>query len=806
MRLRIICFLFFIYSFLSSAFAGDEKTVQRKICFDNGWSFRLGELPNPKLQEKEDTTWKIIDLPHDWSIISPFLEQNRDGIATGHKPGGVGWYRKRFVLSGNEISKILTLYFEGVYMESEVWLNGKKVVFHPYGYISFRCDITDYCFSVGKENLLEVKVLNQGKNSRWYSGSGIYRHVWLISTEKIHFDTWNVAIKTDEITDNKSIINLKANIFNKTTKVNRANITIQILNKFGKQIAAKHVEVKLPANQKATFTRNISLINPKLWSIETPDLYLAKFSVAVDGELKDSITIPFGIRTISFSAANGFELNGQMIKLKGGCIHHDNGLLGAAAIDRAEVRKVEMLKANGFNAVRCAHNPPSETFLNACDSLGLLVIDEAFDQWQKPKNPEDYHRYFDEWGIEDITSMILRDRNHPCIIMWSIGNEIQERADSIGVLIAERLKNTIRKLDQTRPVTAAINDFWDNPDMKWKDSEPAFRNLDVGGYNYMWWEYDNDHKLYPKRIIFGSESTAMERAINWDFVEQNPYIIGDFIWTAIDYLGESGIGNTNYYDKNDINFPQFLDAQWFNAWCGDIDICGNRKPQSFFRDVIWGKSKIEMLVHAPVPDEKTEKISYWGWPDELASWNWNGHENELMDIRVFTRCPIVRLYLNNGLLEEKSITNDQKNRYIVSFKVPYRNGILKAAGVNNGVETDSILLKTSGKASKIRLKTDRCIIRASRNDLAYISIEIIDNKENIVPDEDVTLNLNLVGEGDIIAGNACPTDMESFRSLTPRTYRGKALAIIRPTGKPGKIILQVNNQNLGTASISINSK
>ena len=322
----------------------------------------------------------------------------------------------------------------------------------------------------------------------------------------------------------------------------------------------------------------------------------------------------------------------------------------------------------------------------------------------------------------------------------------------------------------------------------------------------MWWEYDNDHKLYPKRIIFGSESTAMERAINWDFVEQNPYIIGDFIWTAIDYLGESGIGNTNYYDKNDINFPQFLDAQWFNAWCGDIDICGNRKPQSFFRDVIWGKSKIEMLVHAPVPDEKTEKISYWGWPDELASWNWNGHENELMDIRVFTRCPIVRLYLNNGLLEEKSITNDQKNRYIVSFKVPYRNGILKAAGVNNGVETDSILLKTSGKASKIRLKTDRCIIRASRNDLAYISIEIIDNKENIVPDEDVTLNLNLVGEGDIIAGNACPTDMESFRSLTPRTYRGKALAIIRPTGKPGKIILQVNNQNLGTATISINSK
>lgn len=801
MKLRIICFLFFTCSFLSSAFAEEGKSVLRKICFDNDWSFRLEELPNNR-----DTIWKTINLPHDWSITRPFSGKNRDDIATGHKPGGIGCYRKRFVLPENESGKILTLYFEGVYMEAKVWLNGKEIAFHPYGYTAFRCDITDYCLPAGKENLLEVKALNQGKNSRWYSGSGIYRHVWLISTDKIHFDTWNVAVKTDKIIENKSVVNLNFGIFNETPKQNSANLTIRILNKSGKQVIVKHIGIKLPANQKQTFYKDVLFINPELWSVETPVLYSAELSVTVGGKLKDLITIPFGIRTISFSAGNGFELNGKMLKLKGGCIHHDNGLLGAAAFERAEVRKVELLKANGFNAVRCAHNPPSETFLNACDSLGLLVIDEAFDQWQKPKNPQDYHRYFDEWGVDDITSMVLRDRNHPSVIMWSIGNEIQERADSTSIAIADKLKSTISLYDQTRPVTAAVNDFWDNPGLKWKNSEPAFRNLDIAGYNYMWWEYDNDHKLYPERIIYSSESTAMECAINWDFVEKNPHIIGDFVWSAIDYLGESGIGNTDYYDKNEIRFPQFLDAPWFNAWCGDIDICGNRKPQSLFRDIVWGNSKIQMLVHAPVPDEKTEKTSYWGWPDESASWNWNGHENELMDVRVFTRYPIVRLYLNNRLLDEKTVINDLKNRYTVSFKVPYQKGMLKAVAVNNGIETDSILLKTSGAASSIRLKADRNIIQASQNDLSYVSIEIIDKEGNVVPDEDVKLNINLTGEAELIAGNACPTDMESFRSSSPMTYKGKALAIIKSTGKPGKIILQINNKNLGTASINISSK
>lgn len=777
------------------------EAIKKIWLFDDGWYFWLEDSIKANDGEKN---WIPVDIPHDWSIDLPFTRNSNGGIAVGHKKGGIGWYKKRFTLTGQEADQIITLCFEGVYMESEIWINGRQVCYHPNGYTPFRCDITAYCHPPGIENELIVKVVNNGKNSRWYSGSGIYRHVWLMKTGKIHLDTWHTSVTTGKVSGDLALVSITADLFNDSGRDVQGNLLFEIFDAAGREVKNGKEDFLSVHNKMITVHKEITVPDPQLWSPETPTLYKAKVKVQVADKMADSIEIFFGIRTITFSAETGFQLNGKTVKLKGGCIHHDNGLLGAAAIDRAEIRKVVLLKANGFNAVRCAHNPPSEAFLAACDSLGLLVIDEAFDQWQKPKNPNDYHRFFDVWGAVDMESIVRRDRNHPSIIMWSIGNEIQERADSSGMSIAVWFRDLIRALDTTRPVTAAVNAFWDNPLLQWEASERVFQNLDVCGYNYMWWEYKNDHKLYPGRIIYGSESTAMERALNWDLVESYPFIIGDFVWTAMDYLGESGIGNTGYYAQNETDFPQFLDYPWFNGWCGDVDICGNSKPQALFRDVVWHNSNIEMLVHAPVPKGKKEKVSYWGWPDEEAHWNWNGFEDTLLDVRVFTRYTVVRLYLNDHLLEEKEMTDPEEDQYTVSFKVPYRSGKLKATGLLEGKPVDSLVLETAGRVCAVRLRADRPVIRASRNDLAYVSIELIDDHGKVVPDQDLKVTVRLKGNGKVFAGNANPLDMNSFRSLSPVTFKGKALAIIQPLGNIAeKLTLEVSSPETGSTSIDI---
>ncbi|SHE99255.1 glycoside hydrolase family 2 TIM barrel-domain containing protein [Dysgonomonas macrotermitis] len=794
-------------TFLNSCMNSSEEGFVRKQNFDDGWSFHYGDIPAEQIFMEDTTRWTTVDLPHDWSLDMPFAKSN-GGIAIGQTQGGTAWYRKTFIVPAKHSDKKLTLYFEGVYMESEVWVNGTQVSFHPYGYTSFFCDVTEYCNTAGLENTVAVKVKNEGKNSRWYAGSGIYRHVWLITEDKLHLNEWGTFITADVISDEKANVNLAVDVSNETDKTVEAILSIEIKDSLNNIVGGYSKTINLNNAESRTVSQSVEILDPSLWSVDSPTLYTANVRLESDGKVKDMISVPFGIRSISFSAKNGFLLNGKPMKLKGGCVHHDNGLLGATAIDRAEEKKVELLKANGFNAVRCAHNPPSEKFLDACDRLGILVIDEAFDQWQKQKNPEDYHRFFDEWHETDLASMVLRDRNHPSIIMWSIGNEIQERSDSSGIAIAKQLKSIVKKYDNTRPVTAAINDYWDNPDLKWRTASPlAFEFLDVAGYNYMWWEYENDIKSYPERIIYGSETTAMERAVNWDLVEKYPNIIGDFIWTAIDYLGESGIGHAINIKDGEKDPPQFLDWPWFNAWCGDIDICGYRKPQAALRDVLWNNSKIEMLVHTPIPEGYKEKISYWGWPDEEASWNWRGYEGKEMEVKVYTRYPSVRLYLNGKQLAEKETEKDRINKYSVRFRVKYEEGELKAVGVDTNGEKESVILATTGEPTKLRLKADRLNLKNTKNDLSYIQIELVDRDGNIVPDRDINLRLSISGEGKILAaGNASPTDMKSFRSLTPKTYKGKVLAIVQPTGREGKIVLNVKTQEYGEESLSLNVK
>ncbi len=803
-RFKLQLVLILSLAFFFSCKEKEGRLDIRKQSFDQGWSFIHADIDVKNVFGADQSNWQSVDLPHDWSVEMPF-KKSKNGIPVGHTQGGIGWYTKKFDLPLDMQGKCLQVYFEGVYMNAEVWINGVQVGNQPYGYTSFFCDITDFC-STDHPNTIAVKVKNEGQNTRWYAGSGIYRHVWLITTDKIHLDEWGTFITSDqEGTD--ANVNLAIDVYNKYDEPKNANLIITLFDQSEKIVGTSQVSVVLDGNSKETVTQSIKVLDPTLWSTDFPEMYKAQVELNTIDNQKDLLEVPFGIRYISFSAKDGFLLNGKPLKMKGVCVHHDNGLLGAVSLDRAEERKVELLKRDGFNAVRCAHNPPSEKFLEACDRLGLLVINEAFDQWKKGKNPEDYHLDFDEWHEKDLATMVLRDRNHPSIVMWSIGNEIIERSDASGVRIAEELKNIVKKYDSTRPVTAAINDYWDNPNLTWKDSPAAFTHLDVGGYNYMWWEYENDSKKFPERVIYGSETTAVERTVNWDLVEKHSNIIGDFVWTAIDYLGESGIGHAINVKNGEKDPPQFLDWPWFNAWCGDIDICGNKKPQGALRDVLWNESKIEMLVHHPIPSGYKEKVSYWGWPNEDASWNWTGHEGEVLKVKVYTRYPSVRLYLNGELIAEKETEKkDRLLKYSALFDVKYQSGELKAVAVEDGVEKDSFTLQTASEPVEVRLVADRTNIENNPNSLVYVQMDLIDKDGNIVPDKDITLDLMISGTGKILAaGNADPTDMGSFRSLNPKSYKGRALAILQPTAK-GKIDFVVQGKGMNENKISIHVK
>ena len=800
-------------SFSMLSFTTSISASERKINMNQLWKFYHGCIANAEQPSFNDSGWRVLDIPHDWSVeplpvqregitIGPFSRMSIGGPDTGQTVGGEGWYRKELILQPGDTDKILSLYFEGAYNQTEVWINGQKACFNAYGYIPFRIDINKYCNAPGIPNTIAVKVINEGLNSRWYAGSGIYRHVWLIKTDKVHLDEWDTFVDASKVEGRKATVNLHTILHNAHKEEVVSHLNVRILSPQGAEVYSATQQVNIAGEGNTPLSLSFEIKKPELWSVDSPHLYTAHISVRSDKEESDQITVPFGIRTIEFNAKEGFLLNGKPLKLRGGCLHHDNGLLGAVALDRAEERKVELMKANGFNAVRCSHNLPSEYFLQACDKLGLLVIDEVFDQWQQAKRPQDYHQYFDEWSEHDMTTMLRRDRNHPSIIMWSIGNEIAERADEpTGEVIAKKLIATIEKYDTTRPSTAAVNAFWDRRHFSWeKDSERAFRNLDVSGYNYQWKEYENDHARFPERVMYGSESVPKEAAQNWNLIDKNPYLIGDFVWTAIDYLGEAGLAHTLELAPGE-HSPQFMGWPWYNAWCGDIDLCGDKKPQSYYRDILWNRRDISLAVQPPVADGKREDINYWGWKNELLSWNWKGMEGKTMTVHVYSRSPKVRLYLNNRLIGEKETTPDT---YTASFEVPYEPGELKACNVKGKKETASASLNTAGNPASIRLTADRSKIKADKNDLAYVKIEVLDKDGRVIPDCEIPLEIKSGGKGSVIAsGNGSADDMRSFRSLTPKTFRGKAIVIVQPDTQEGNIHLTVSAKGLPEANISI---
>ena len=806
-HLTLLVSFFVFVSWCSFALGADWDANHQALSFDSDWHFLRADAAGAEVPGFDDSAWRMLDLPHDWSIEdlpstngappSPFdSAQSAGGAATGFYVGGTGWYRKHFTLPASDAGKNITICFDGVYMNADVWLNSQHLGNHPYGYTPFLFDLTPYLKPAGQENVLAVQVKNTGKNSRWYSGSGIYRHIWLAVADPAHIPFFGVHVLTTNVSKSTATVSVSTTIENDRRATAAVKLRTRLIGPDGKATKPQEFDVQVPAGKQQEFAQNFSMNKPVLWSLSNPALYRAEVELVENEKTLDRSGTTFGIRTLRFTATNGFELNGEVVKLKGGCMHHDNGPLGSATIDRAEERRVQLMKAYGFNAIRTSHNPPSPQFLDACDRYGVLVLDEAFDMWERAKNPNDYHLYFDDWWPRDLEAMVLRDRNHPSVILWSVGNEINERAEPAGIALCEKMIPVIRQLDTTRPITEAICGFWDHPGKKWSDTAPAFAALDVGGYNYQRQQYVRDHEQYPSRIMVGTESYPREIFDIWQAVTAHPWVIGDFEWTAWDYLGETGIGSAVLDGERANRFP------WFNAYCGDVDICGFKKPGLFYREVVWGNSKLNLAVHAPIPDGGRERVSAWGWPDERQSWTWPGSEGQPLDVTVYSSCPSVRLELDG-----KVIATNPVNKMIARFKAPYQPGELRAVGLTNGKSVASASLRTAGEATAIRLTADRPTIRSDRNDLAYVTVEVVDRRGTVVPTAAIPIRFTVTGAGELAAtGNPAPNDASSFHLPARKTFEGLCLAILQPKGDAGKITFKAEADGVKGASLVIKTR
>jgi len=805
---------------LEASQAGQLFEKNRDLNFDAGWRFNRGDAPGAELSIFNDAVWRMLDVPHDWSIedlpantetvgtnhnssgvayVGPFSPASAGGVSTGHFPGGIGWYRKHFTLDAATSNRLVSILFDGVYMDSDVWLNGQHLGNHPYGYTSFAYDLTPFLKPAGQENILAVRVRNVGRNSRWYSGSGIYRHVTLIVTDPLYITQWGVSITTPEVSVKSATVKVVTTVENSRPNNTAIQLRVRLFGPTGRLLQTGETAMSVSANAQTNVPLKLEIKSPKLWSPDSPQLCRAEIQILDGDKTVDQTETTFGIREIHFSVENGFALNGVSIKLRGACVHHDNGPLGSAAIDRAEERRVELLKAQGFNAIRTSHNPPSPAFLAACDRLGVLVLDEAFDCWAKGKNPDDYGKYYNDWWQRNLDSMILRDRNHPCVILWSIGNEIPDKVEAQGYVAAKQLTDEVHRLDPNRPVTEAVNQL-EAGKRPWADTAKAFSFLDVGGYNYQPQHYEDDHQKFSQRIMVGTESYPLAIADYWNLVEKNSYVIGDFVWTGMDYLGESGIGRASLDPLKGLGqWP------WFDANCGDLDICGFKKPQSFYRDVVWGRSKLEIEVHRPIPAGRTEQLMKWGWPDEWPSWTWPGNEGQPLSVVVYSRCDAVRLELNGREIATQKMA--ATNKLTARFEVPYEPGKLEAVGLVQGKVVAKKILRTVGEAKKIRLTADRKTIRASRDDLAFVTVEITDAHGNVLPDGNVPVTFTVSGAGELAAvGGGSPNRPESFHGPVHSTDHGRALAILRPVGLAGEIHLCAEGPGLPPTEISVRSK
>lgn len=777
---------FILATGLALAMTLSVGSAERKTSINDGWTFSLDADSTAVAVGFDDSAWRVVNLPHDWSVEQRFDRNAPAGNDGAYLPTGTGWYRTGLNLPAESVGKKLQLYFEGAYMKSDVYVNGQRAGGHPYGYSSFFVDITPY-IKAG-ENTVVVKVDNSmQKNCRWYSGSGIYRNVWLLETDKVHIANYGVRIITPDL--RTAVV--------KTAVVNESGSDRNFEIKTVIDGQVKVSPCLLKAGESKEVEQKFDIAGAKPWSPDSPELYTATVGLEENGRQIDELTQRFGFRTIEWSAEDGLKLNGEAILLNGGCAHHDNGIAGAAAYDRAERHRVEQLKEAGFNAVRTSHNIPSETFLDACDEIGLLVIDEPFDGWREKKNDKDYHLLFDDNWQTDLDIMLMRDFNHPSIFCWSIGNEVIERDKIEVVTTARKMAARCHEIDPTRPVTSALA-CWGRD---WTTYDPLAEAHDIVGYNYMIHESESDHRRDPSRVMIQTESYPKDAWSNYRKVKDHSYIIGDFVWTALDYLGESGIGRW-YYD-GDVPGEHYHRPlyPWHAAYCGDIDLTGLRKPISHYRDMLWNEDSEHLYIAVREPDGYKGKINttLWGtWPT-FESWNWPGHEGKEIEVEVYSHYPSVRLYLDDDFIGEKN-TEELK----ATFKLPYRAGTLRAEGMENGRVAEQRILKTAGEVAAIRLIPDRKELAANSGDLSYIVIELVDKDGNVVPTADNQLRVSVTGNATLLAlGNADIKDEDPYFDNNHKAWKGRALAILRSSGQRGKATVKATSPGLAGKTVTI---
>ncbi len=729
----------------------------------------------------------------------------------------------------------MSLELDGVSGETTVYLNGHKLGIHPYAYTSFRFDISSE-LNLSVKNVVALRVDNSMQpNSRWYSGSGIYRHVRVVVTNPIRVAPWGVFINTPNASSSSAKVLIRTQLQNDTTEAGEVSVNTVIVDPSGAKSPVQTARVKLQAGLSLESSQDITLSRPLLWSPARPQLYRAITKITKDGEILDQVETPFGIRTLNWSVEKGLLLNGIPIKLAGGSVHHDNGLLGAAAFDRAEERKAELLKAARFNAVRTAHNPPSSAFLDACDRLGLLVLDEPFDVWTVSKRKYDYARFFKDWWQQDVDAMVKRDRNHPSIVMWGIGNEIPEVWTSEGAPIAKEIAARVRSLDSTRPVTQAF------PGATYgTDPDAAISQVDIAGYNYnLAQNGPEDHRRVPTRIMMTTESFPADAFEQWQLSQDHPYILGEFVWTAMDYLGESGIGAWSYGSPKDAtqlnqmkNFlrdylakmgangknpmeafqngqpPSPLSPEWpyHAAYCGDLDLTGFRKPSSYYRDILWnGGDRVFATVRLPEPDGKKILAAGWSVYPTLPNWTWPGQEGKTLTVEVYSGAERVRLSLNDQILGEKPTGRDQQFKAV--FEVPYAPGTLKATGLRGDRVVGESILQTTGSPTRLRLTADRTTLRANGEDLAFVSVEAVDEKNQLQMNGNQKVHFTASGVGSIAAvGNGDAQSLDSYVRDSINLFNGRALVVLRTSQHPGQIKLEAVAEGLTPMSLVVASK
>ncbi|MDZ7313440.1 MAG: DUF4982 domain-containing protein [candidate division KSB1 bacterium] len=802
------CLLTLSVLFMISCTAPASK-IRRTENFGKNWKFQLGDIPNGQEPGLDDSQWRALDLPHDWSIEGKF---SKDAPATpggGALPGGIGWYRKTFAMPESEKDKLAFIDFDGVYRNSEVWINGHYLGKRPYGYISFRYELTPFLKYGTENNVLAVKVDNsQQPNSRWYSGSGIYRNVWLVTTDKIHVDPWGTFITTPEVTEQSAKVSIQTKVQNVSPQDQPITLKTAIFDKDGKKVTAVKSESVALKDSVCEIVQNLIVKNPALWTLENPRLYRAVTTVECDGRVCDDYETTFGIRTFSFDVDKGFFLNGKQVKIKGVCNHHDLGCLGAAVNRRALERQLEIMRDMGVNSIRTSHNPPAPELLELCDEMGFLVMDEGFDMWKKKKTEYDYALNWDEWHRRDWEDQILRDRNHPSVFIWSIGNEVMEqwdKNDSSGFVITRELAAIVRRLDPTRPITAACND--QDP------LNPLIKSgvLDLIGYNYKQNTFPDFPKIYPGKKFIATETTSAlatrghydmpsdsirrwpERwdkpfdkgnpdntcssydncsapwgsthEETWKVVKKYDFLSGMYVWTGFDYLGEP----TPY------GWPSR------SSYFGIVDLAGFPKDAYYMYQSEWtDKPVLHVFPH----------------------WNWK--EGQTIDVWAYTNCEEVELFLNGNSQGTKKKIGDDLH---VMWRLSFTPGTLKAIGRTGGKEILVKEIKTAGAPVKIALEADRNVIAANGLDLSFVTVKVLDAEGTLVPRADNLIHFEISGEGKIVGvDNGLQTSLEPFKANYRKAFNGLCLAVVQSTEKAGKISLKATSEGLQEAAIVIDSR